>query len=89
MRKQGDNAASIPKRPTSSPGLRLGACMRMAIPRLAPGGLDLRMATPGVSFMLGMKEPRPLLPHGRSIVRYAAPAAMLIPTRIAIRSITP
>ena len=39
MRKQGDNAASIPKRPASSPGSRLGACMSRQIPRLAPGGL--------------------------------------------------
>jgi len=39
MRKQGDNAVSIPKRRGSSPGLRLGACMRRRInPRLAPGG---------------------------------------------------
>jgi len=46
MRKQGDIVASIPKRPASSPGSRLGAFMgTRIIPRLAPGGFYGREST--------------------------------------------
>ena len=62
MRKQGDNAASIPKRPASSPGSRLGACMKneaaRIIPRLAPGGLDggWRSAVPTYRAVIGLNS---------------------------------
>ena len=57
MRKQGDNAASIPKRATISPGSRLGASIGKAIPRLAPGGFydaRLRIASAAAATVASM-----------------------------------
>jgi hypothetical protein len=44
MRKQGDIAASIPKRPASSPGLRLGAFMEAVERQRHHGGREGRRA---------------------------------------------
>ena len=78
MRKQGDIAASIPNQPASSPGSRLGACMRKTIPRLEPGPIKAPMRKQGdiAASIYGRRKTssetgmRPVRPTSSSVRRW-------------------